>query len=49
MDKRQAEPDGDRGEAFGRALVRGTEDDEQEEGGEQKLRYEAGEQGIAAG
>src|ERR1700712_2764549 len=49
MDEREAESDGDRSEALGRALIGGAEDDEEEEEGKQELRDEAGEQGIAAG
>ena len=49
VDQREAEADGDGREAFGSALVGGSEDDEKEEGGEDDLGDEAGEQGVAAG
>src|ERR1700735_2020390 len=48
MDERETETDGDGGDAFGCALVGRAEDDEEEEGGEEKLRDEAGEEGVAA-
>jgi hypothetical protein len=48
VDERETESDGDGREAFGCALVRRAEDDEQEEEGEQELCDEAGEQRIAA-
>jgi hypothetical protein len=49
MDEREAEADSDGRETFWRALIGGSEDNEQEEEGEQELRDKAGEQGIAAG
>ena len=48
VDERQAEADGDGGEAFGGALVRAAEDDQQKEAGEDDLGYEAGEERVAA-
>ncbi len=48
VDEREAEADGDGGEALGGALVGGAEDDEQEEGGEDDLDDEAGDERVAA-
>src|SRR5258705_11317907 len=44
VDQREAEADGDGGEAFGCALVGGAEDDEKEEGGQEHLDEEAGDE-----
>ena len=49
MDEGEAEADGDGGEAFGGALVRAAEDDQQEEAGEDDFDEEAGDEGVAAG
>src|SRR6266478_2768582 len=49
MDQREAEADGDWGEAFGGAFVRGAEDDEEEEGGEEDFDEEAGEERVVFG
>ena len=46
MDQREAEANGDGGEAFGGALVGGSEDDQEKEGGEDDFGYEASEKRV---
>lgn len=48
MDQRQAQTDGDRREALWRALVRRTENDDQQKEGQHHLRDQAGQHGVFA-